>query len=219
MKKKYLGLVLALILMLSTVLCVSAEDTGWKFSDDHSTLTDGTEGYELYALSKSITFNPSYFYVHEDISYDFDDYSYPVIATCDGNDNIVFIVDISVNTLIAVYTNEDGANAIDSFENGEYSTLRIRNRVFEFGYIENYYTEIRTDYIDELNSANGEAKSFDVSTMDEACFYEILAFDSTDCLAITLGAIYCTADGTYYVNYKELDNSYFDSDGNFSFRS
>ena len=64
----------------------------------------------------------------------------------------------------------------------------------------------------------GETLTVKVSELSVGDCYSIVYTDLNHTVASTHGAIYDYDGGLYYVDYDSLPNSYFDADGNFSYR-
>lgn len=105
----------------------------------------------------------------------------------------------------------DGSDAIyylESIGDGSYST----------------YTVLDQGTVDALDAAYTAPSSmlipFAVTRLNDATIYEVTAHDRTETKAYQHGAVYQFADGSfYYVCFRGLDNSHFDADGYFSYRS
>lgn len=116
-----------------------------------------------------------------------------------------------------IFTDAQGKRILDDFLAG----------IDCIWYLEDYgnvYTEISEDLARELRDAytaeNASLKWVSVNELAEAEIYEITAHDKTELKAYQHGAVYLMDDGSYYyVCFRVLDNSYFDADGYFSYRS
>lgn len=212
--KKYIGLILALVLMTGLVTSAYAIGEKWRFSDDLSTLTDGDTGYEFYALPNTFFWEPTYVTVCNDAPSEYAD-SYVKLCYPDVADDVILVYEESSLQVLAMYVSEDRAEEIDDFIDGEYSKIRVRNHDM---YGNHVYTEVKSDYFSELSDYDGATKKFDVSKMDANKFYEIVAYDSSDTIGTVCGAIYNSSGTPYFVDYSDLDNSNFTADGSFSFR-
>ena len=62
-------------------------------------------------------------------------------------------------------------------------------------------------------------KEIDVRTLRGTLIAEVFAYSADRCLVRAEGAIFEMDGEKYYVDYRALDNSHFDADGNFSYRS
>lgn len=207
--KKYISLLLSVILLVSLSISAGAESDKWNFSEDYTSITDGQITYNRYALPAGIEFNAESVIVKADeIEHKFGETD---IVMSPDNNSIVFSVDYYSLELFDVYTTDEAIGNLELFKNGVYSAVRIRS-------LEDYsYYDISAEWLNEI--AGDLTKKVDVVELSYADCYEILGFDKTDCLAYICGAVYRYDDELYFVDYSNLDNSYFTSDGHFSYRS
>lgn len=66
---------------------------------------------------------------------------------------------------------------------------------------------------------SSSAITVDVRDLRTLTRYDILMYDKTEVVYRVCGAIYEKQGGFLYVDYRALNNTYFDADGNFSYRS
>lgn len=214
--KKYIGLLLAALLLLSLPLTIFAEGTDWSFEENYSKLTDGERIYKRHPLPSGCEFNPdgTVYVKNEDLEHIA---GYTTIIKTDASDSIVYAVDYYSYMLFDVYTAKDTEKTLMDFYNGNYSKYRVRYFVeyeYDFDY---YYLDLSDNVFESLE--NRRTLSVDVSELLYSDAYEVLGFDATDCISHVCGAVYTYNDNLYYVDYDSLDNSYFTSDGAFSYRS
>lgn len=83
------------------------------------------------------------------------------------------------------------------------------------------YAEVSGAIAEDANQAYRTADTLyeiDVTKLSSKESFELVQFDRSDSFYITRGAFYEIDGSYYYVDYRQLDNSYFDADGNFSYR-
>ena len=74
------------------------------------------------------------------------------------------------------------------------------------------------DGLIESLALNTDVETVEVADLSGNLIYTLYTYDATDTLSYTYGGFYTLGEDTYFVNYTTLDNSYFDSEGNFSYR-
>ncbi len=128
---------------------------------------------------------------------------------------------VSVRTepgISCIFVDDEGKAILDAF----------LNRTDCIYYLENFntgsYTNIDADIVTSLeasyNNKKAKLKWINVNELGEADIFEITVHDRTETKAYQHGAIYLMPNGIYYyVCFEDLDNSYFDADGYFSYRS
>ncbi len=126
------------------------------------------------------------------------------------------IVSVSLNNGYSyVFVDERGKEILDSF-------IDRSSCIYYLEKVGKSHAVISGELISELDRKyNRTAKltQADVRDLGEAEILEITGHDSTESKAYQHGALYYMADGTcYYVCYEELNNTYFDADGFFSYR-
>ena len=198
MKKKIITILFALSLVFALCVVAYANDyTEWTVSDDGSTLIVEDTSYELYTgyLSKSDTFSPEVTYIYAN------KYSYYQLERNNENlDIFCFTGDI--------YVSSDGKKSLDEFANGKFGGYKI---VYGSSYMST--TQAWVDGLD-----GGTIVSFDVRDLQSVDRYFVLGYDKTVTMAHTVGAIYNVNGSYYFINYDKLENNYFDSYGDFSYR-
>lgn len=202
--KKNFFVILTVILMLLP-LSVSAKDE-WQYSKD--TLTFGTTEYKKQEIPYTDGVLPDDFYVYKMKSESELFYAH---AKADGYP-LAFVSDYT--SFVGdeyVYVNKEGEEILKDFISGKFSSYLL----FE----KNCYNtaKISNEEVNALDSIT-EKEPFNVSTLGNVPRYEVAGLDETGTLYHIHGAIYRIYNDYYYVNYDELDNSYFDSEGNFSYR-
>ena len=86
------------------------------------------------------------------------------------------------------------------------------------GYDRYRVSDLTPDTIARLNSLS-EGRKIEVMCLSGNVEYRILAYPENDILEYEYGARYYYDNDYYFINYSRLDNSYFDADGRFSYRS
>lgn len=214
--KKHILFALAASLLLACFfsLTVSASDAyvDWELSEDGKTLVGNGKIYTRYENGNAdITVNAYEVYKYYD-TVEFETPTYELDATvCTRypGEDIVWL-DIYVNDETPVYVTQNGRLALDAFFDGSFSTVRINALGAE--------AVLGKDLLFALDLDGKATLEIDVRELEEAPRYDITAYDASDCFSLDYGAIYALGDKLYYVNYEKLDNSYFDADGNFSYR-
>lgn len=116
-----------------------------------------------------------------------------------------------------LFVNEAGKTAVNDFLAGEIGRFSVwTDSSFSLSTTaadEELFTRLDAALADRV-----DVSSFDVTVLGTAQRYDLVYSDATGSLHRTHGAIYLFDGSLYYVNYDALDNSYFDADGNFSYR-
>ena len=215
---KILALTIAAILLLSSLFTVTsfAANTGateWSFSEDETYLTNETDGivYEYFFEGVAIRPYSKYIYVYDQpVSYNGDEYYF--ISSNPNNSEAVWIED---GYGYQIFVTEKYKENLVAFAKGE-------------GVIGGYFVakdngnraEISGKIIEKLDSqyATGEdCKTYDVRYLKSNKICDIIVQDASNTFAYTRGAIYSMDGEWWYINYTDLDASYFDANGNFSY--
>ncbi len=209
--KKIYSIILALVIItaLFATTAYAREDYTWEHDGATDTFYNGVNTYERYDIFDFETIDAEIIYVFTDPGYKND--SFAEIYMLDTTDEIIYLVsDYEYN--ICAYVTEKGREMLDAFHNGNYTKLRLRHTY-------NYETaELDISFLNKLDENNGETKVFDVKDLEKLPCFELDVFDESDSLSKVYGAVYLLGEEYYYINYNELDNSYFDSYGVFSYR-
>ncbi len=222
--KKLLSILLVILTVMTFAVSVAAqddvlfsEDTQWELSEDARTLTDGTREYTEYPIPYTDTFLPEEAYLLEYaiVSDDFVNYD---ITLSKSTGDIICLSPSDEWEMEAVYVTEAGKKTLDAFYDGMYGCARIYNYDSGFSFFAGY-AEISLDFVNELDSFEGEVVTVNVTELSELDICTLYVYDPTDTIEHLHGDIYIDDDAYYYINYDALDNSYFDSEGFFSFRS
>lgn len=81
-----------------------------------------------------------------------------------------------------------------------------------------YYKDVDNEILQRLDSMSTSSVNIKVSALYDYNRTYIYAYDKTGCIRTTTGCVYAIGDTRYYVDYTTLSNSYFDVDGDFSYR-
>ena len=222
MKKTYIKIfsfILCLVMLLGvSALVVAAEKeeyepVKWKLDPNLTYLYGENKRYDRY-LVKGAFYGDAvckFYFMNEPL---YEGRS----CTIYGESAYPHIVSVSTEAgYSCIFVDAEGKAILDAFLDG--SDLSY--------YLEDFdvtYTKIDKDTVDFLDKSYTYKKDeliwVDVRDLEYAQIYEITAHDKTETKAYQHGAVYVMPDGTYYyVCFKGLDNSYFDADGYFSYRS
>ncbi len=227
--KKLFALMLCLIMALSMMLSVSASDAAedqteveieWEISEDQQTVRYGDKVYTRYALPYYDWFRPYHFYRYSQyVNTDdpmVDSIGHPMVFEADGQEPLVYedmviIFDvISVYSEYRVYVTEQGAEKLDAYTSGNYAQYELTYGTFEGAVISE-------ETVRAWNTSDATDKA-QAAQLGEMMSYKVIGYDSTLTFAHVIGQVF-ENNGTYlYVNYSMLDNSYFDANGDLSFR-
>ena len=214
--KKFLVCLLVLIplfMLFSLGICATDSDGAhheWVLSADEKTLTYGDAVYHFFPNTPSLII-PDEMYVYEqNIACEALEDEYALIMHNLHNKDIVMIVDRYDRFLF--YVNEAGQEIMNLY------------LMYDFEDYLYYEKPMRAAIPTELvvSLANGThstiTQTVSVTTLKDLTKYTIYGLDKTHTLGHMHGAIYEINDEFWYLNYDALDNSYFDSEGNFSYR-
>ncbi len=230
--KKLYAILLCISLMLSLPLMASAESTveteetpDWIVSDDQSTLFYGDLVYTRYDLYPYDWFRPYDLYSYsQDIETDD-----PYLSTV-GHPAHVIEGQVTVNYDIAVvynyfgsgadyrvYVTAQGAASLKDYRTGNYSQYHLTDGYSMSAPI-SYNLVQDWDIHWDLDAFVMNGYSKEATELGQMDYYEIIGYDETVTFAHVVGAVF-DDNGTYlFVDYDSLDNSYFDANGNLSFR-
>ncbi len=219
MKKRFLtGLImltLALCLLISVFsMAVSASDDKhayeWILSEcGDEIIRDDGRVYTLLSIGNNFYLDPysEYAYANE--------VSLGEIYSYAPDGEIIWVVDDNYDTYI--YTTINGLSMAYEFFEGNYASYRIE--------LEGTYKSsvIDNSVIESMNALGvtelADVTEVDVTVLANYTCHDIIARDNNNIFSRTIGLVFETESGYYYVNYAMLDNSNFDAQGYFSFRS
>jgi len=115
-----------------------------------------------------------------------------------------------------VFVDEEGKGILDRFLQGEDCIYYLEDNQNRYAPLDEQFVRLLDSSFYASDAPLTEKK---VGELSEGAIYELTAHDSTGLKAYQHGAVYVLPDGnTYYLCFDELDNSYFDADGYFSYR-
>ena len=179
----------------------------WELSDDGNTLEGNGRVYTYYELPimSEIVSDTRFHYwnaaKNDNMIYNVESYT--------RDSEIVWFRDGSY-----ILATEKGRAHLDSFFGGGKHNYRLYCGTDEVN-------DIDASLIYELENAaeNGAEKVVvNVTTLNRWNEYELLECDSDGIIGFGIGSVFKINGEYYYVNYDDLDNSYFDAFGDISFR-
>lgn len=224
MKKLLCAILFSVILASSLTVFASAgekpakydEPIEWSLSGDGKKLTASTDKvYYRYELAIDAEMNPwSIYYFVNTVRVNSGQ-----TASVRSYDRYGEIVWLQTSGDPIIYVTDVGRQILDGFADG---TGRAYYLELDENYSSVYYTRIEASFAKELRNAyiNGENRyTFDVRELQDYIRYDVQFGDSQDIFCCEEGYIFIIAGDFYYVHFDSLDNTHFDADGNFSFRS
>lgn len=212
MKKKLICLLLVCLLL--PALCVTAFAEGeeyaqWIISEDGEELSLDGKTYTWYPMAYGDLLKPEERFCYEnEVIVNGEALS---VVVNPENPHMVFLCNY-YSYPERVYVTEEGRRILDAYVNGEFAEYLLTWNT-------NQASQISADLVAQLDALTAEQISIEVTRLRELDCYEIMGYDETHTLAHAHGAVYVLRDGYYYINYDALDNTHFDSEGNFSYRS
>lgn len=206
MKKRFFVLFICLLLLPLTVF---AEDS-WKYNSEEYTLSYGDKEYTYLNLG------PDDFIFSTEVKStritDAYDSSYTYVFEDSGCPDLISVYYSSYfNADAFVYATEKGEEYFQSLKNGEYTSYFITDGS------EEYRADFDVFVAKGLESIT-QTVTMDVTDLRLYTCYDLIGIESSGLLGHLYGAIYIKGDEYLYVNYDALDNTYFDSFNNFSYR-
>ncbi len=185
----------------------------WKMDENADYLYGDNKRFDRYYVRGAFYIDSEFsFYFKNKVDYD------GRLCQVYGDSSDPHIVLVKYETGYSyVFADSKGKAILDSFV----------NRTECVYYLEDFnktYTGINKELIDYLDEEYyNNVYNIDwvaVNELKSAKIYEITGHDKTKMVAYQHGAIYVMPNGVYYyVCFEDLDNSYFDADGYFSYRS
>ena len=223
MKKKNSFIKLTSLLFLLAILlsafAVSADEAPeyepvvWEMDENRTYLMGNGIRYERYYVNGAFYSAPeTTFYFYNTVSYKGEE--------CGVYGNAAYPDIVSVQTepgYSTVFVTAEGRRLLDD----------LKARVNCIYYFEDYYGSTYSlledgflNRLDRQYDTTSLTQSVEVGALGDADFYEITGHDATKSKAYQHGAVYLMENGSYYyVCFEDLDNSYFDADGFFSYRA
>lgn len=215
MKRRIITLAVILAMLLSVfTLCATAATSDdsiveWDISEDGKELAryDGEDKTVYHRLNigqnRYSLHNHLYYFADEIVI----DGEYYLIVAANHNSDTVYLESMYTGEVIPY--SRDGEDALIAFIMGEYEVARIFYR--------DSVAITDKEFVGKLDAISSGGYIFPVSELHNAELLEVYTYDSDDILSHLHGAIYLIDDVPYYVNYDALGNSYFDSNGYFSY--
>ena len=193
-----------MLFLLSSCSAVN-NTTPLYLNDDESVLTVGEEIFERVDVGGGLYQTGVVYEYYNSIETDANLY---YVWRPDLESEVCYLYDY--DTGIAVYAKENAKKEYSDIKNGVYKKARIYDYLIEA-------SDIELETVTLLDAlTDGVTK--DVQDLQNAYIYDVEYTDSTGTLAHVHGGLYDIGDEIYYLNFDRLDNSYFDSFGNFSYR-
>lgn len=187
----------------------------WTFSEDYQRLVGDGAPYDRYVLPVGYEVS----YASRVYSYDnrpeVGNYAYAGYVYSNERRGDLHWVDYSPLEG-SVYVTEAGRAHMDAFIGGEVGQYRLSQLRSTYATMDAAEVEALAAYAE----GQGQTVTLDVAELREMEMYEIFAYDGYDVIRRVEGALYVhpAHEGYLYIHYSTLDNSYFDADGNFSYR-
>ena len=224
MKKAYIKRIIAVCLFLVmisalTLVCAGAEEEyipiEWTMDENVEYIYGDEKRYDRYYVNGLFYGDARvrYFFINE-VEFDgrfcqvYGESLDPHIVSVMKGDGYSFI-----------FTDDEGRKILDDL-------VVARDCIY---YLEKFnismYTVIDADFVQKLDSEymsqkSGKKVTVKANELSEAEVLEITVHDRTESKAYQHGAVYIMPNGIYYyLLFDALDNSHFDADGYFSYRS
>lgn len=208
MKKRILfSVIFTFIMLLTLCLAVSAQELEWDVLDDGKIITcsDGRV-YTYYPLNPNDEFKAEEIIVYDNqIEINGKEY---YVKRSSSNLGVLSISTAYSGGTDYFYISDDLRAEFDKFARGEFSYYKLADA---YGY---NAVDVDVGY----PGFQLETMKINVQELHGAVRSNIYGLDSTKSVAHCTGAIYELYGEYYYVDYDSLDNSYFSSDGTFSYR-
>lgn len=213
--------VMAIVLAVSSLslFSVSAESgkketyAFFEISDDESTITSSGKTYTRFGLSSAMKYEPreSVYCYYRDVDIRHGDRVIPHSLESSG-DGILVARD---GTDVIIYLSDTAKANINELIGGKASKYRIE-KGYKTAVIDQNFADSLSSY---ASDNKGNAEQVEVSRLRNMEIYTIRTFDASDSICIDVACIYKDSNGDlFYLNITELDNKYFDADGNISYR-
>ena len=219
--KKLTALLLCLLMLSSLPSVVAAAEEApekapnveWLLSDDAETLTASTgKVYKAITVPADVYLAPKSRYEYAntvDLPEEDDCFIYST-----SPDNECVWVETFYSGDKYLYATEAGKAALNAFLNDSDTNVY---RLYSLSDI--YFGYLNASLLTALDGSS-ERVTFDVRELADWECYELSAHDSTEIVARDYGLIFESPEGKlFYVRFDTLDNTHFDANGNFSFRS
>lgn len=214
--KKLLFITLSLLLLLSPV-SVFASDIeqvpyDWESLDMGNVISNSERTYVYYSLPTRYKIMPKLTYHHAN-EVDFGGYytdSEVMSYAVDGE--LIWCFDDGYEFVL--YATATGAASVDALIAGNREVLSIEN-CYNDGEIKALDGSLFTALVNN----NSSAVELDSRELAAADCINIRAYDKTETVYIVAAAVYYLDGAAYFIDYDKLSERYFDSNGDFSFRT
>ncbi len=226
--KRIAVLLLSLTVLLTLASCTPVEDDSdfvdivsdaveWEVSEDGKTIVGGGKTYKRFSVEDIYKFDPieEYEYYNE-VNLPLDGYEYATLSSYAKSGDVIWADNGSGK--VWIYATEEAIDSIEHFFYSAPKSFQLFEAEESLNY-RSYPTLEDIDAFEELRKSGVTAMAVRVSDLRDAPCYTICTYDEYGVFRYACCAIYEYEDGLYYLNYLDLDNSYFDADGNFSYRS
>ena len=214
MKKaiKIISLIALLLVTAGLLASCSSTDAEWELSPNGQYLEETARYNESYELTYTLV---GYGLAGELVEFWNDAYSeeYGYLSVYAVSEDPSVLLLVGYDTPIFVYTLDGAPASLESFISGVADTHRIVNSRDTSSYL-----DLSREQMNAYDSLEPSV-NIPVASLARALTYELKVYDLADGLMHTHGGFYAGDGKLYYINYDALDNSYFDADGNFSYRS
>ena len=206
-----------LILTALATLCVGAKETDyvpveWKMDENATYLYGNDKRYERYYANGNFYGDAITFFVFMN-SVEFHG-KYHQVRGESADPHIVSVY--TGDGYSYIFVDKEGKKILDDFLSGKACIYYFEDRGDNYTVIDE---ELVYKLEDAYNTDSGSFSQMDVRDLSKMNILNVTAHDKTETKAYQQGAVYITTNGEmYYVSFKGLDNSYFDSDGYFSYR-
>lgn len=219
---------LFLTVLLSSLLSVgiSAESESyvdWVISSDGMTMSDGNKIYTYYPLPSSIesrSWQTEIYEYYDYVAYAGDDMC--TIYAPAPDSEFIWIEGYSgdYEPFERFYATESGKAALDIFADGTADSYEFWAYDYSGSDFSTSITRLDDDFLSLLKESDGETVTVNVSDLEEAVRYDLFFYHETHTLSRDAALLFRLDNDRYYFVFLDaLDNSYFDSYGNFSYRS
>lgn len=177
----------------------------WSMSDDGNTVTGDGKTYTYYEapIRSVIVANKGYTYGNLLINiYN----GYPTsVNSYEKQGEIIWLDGADY-----LYVTDEGRAHLDRFYRGVESGYKL--------FVEGRETQVDGSFVSELSRYHGTRQSFNLPSLVRYEEFVIDECDSKNIVGYPIASVFSIDGGFYYVDYKTLDSSYFNSDGYISFR-
>ena len=217
--KKFITVLLISILSLS-LLCpvfAHADTADYSFSISGESIAYNGRAYKSYLLPAGYHVMPRKVYrLTETVCPDCS--SRVGVYLKEADDSIIFFGNSYYDGFYygksshPLYVTDNGKAHLSSFLQGEHGSSYLASKD------KNNLSKLSSEFTTGLGLAN-EKITLDILSLVNCTTYPILTYDTKEIICFQSGAIYILQDESYvYVDYAELDASYFTSDGEFAYR-